>query len=197
MTEATPGQTSSTPVEPVTPAEPAKPVEPVAAEPAKPVEKLAEPAKPVVPDTYAFTAPEGSDMDVNALQGLSPAFKAAGLTQENAQNLVNAYVAHMDAQRTAQMQAWGDQARADKDLGGANFDANVQTAQKAIGRFATPEFKAYLDQTGLGNHPEMLRTFHRIGKAISEDTPPAVNTPPASRTAKDVYTHPSSQATLR
>jgi len=27
-----------------------------------------------------------------------------------------------------------------------------------------------LNQTGMGNHPEMIRVFHRISKAVSEDS---------------------------
>ena len=36
-------------------------------------------------------------------------------------------------------------------------------------KLATP-FVDYLDQTGLGDHPAMVRMFHRISQAIGEDS---------------------------
>jgi hypothetical protein len=35
--------------------------------------------------------------------------------------------------------------------------------------FATPELRTLLNESGLGNHPEIIRAFYRAGKAISED----------------------------
>lgn len=36
-------------------------------------------------------------------------------------------------------------------------------------KFGSPELKQYLNETGLGNHPELVRIFANIGKAMSED----------------------------
>jgi hypothetical protein len=41
--------------------------------------------------------------------------------------------------------------------------------RKARDQFATPEFVPFLNESKLGNHPEMLRAFYRIGQAISQD----------------------------
>ncbi|MEI6907818.1 peptidase, partial [Klebsiella pneumoniae] len=35
--------------------------------------------------------------------------------------------------------------------------------------FGTPELKEYLNGTGLGNHPELVKAFIKVGKAMSED----------------------------
>ena len=35
--------------------------------------------------------------------------------------------------------------------------------------FGTPELKTYLNDTGLGNHPDLVKAFVKIGKAMSED----------------------------
>lgn len=43
-------------------------------------------------------------------------------------------------------------------------------AAKAIDRFAGPEFREFVDQNGLGNHPSLLRFAFLAGSAISEDT---------------------------
>ena len=36
--------------------------------------------------------------------------------------------------------------------------------------FATPALKAALNETGFGNHPELVRLFVKIGKSLSEDS---------------------------
>jgi len=65
---------------------------------------------------------------------------------------------------------WTEQARADKEFGGAQLKDNLVIANKALGQFGTPELVSLLKETGLGNHPEIVRAFYRAGKAISEDT---------------------------
>ena len=58
----------------------------------------------------------------------------------------------------------------DAEFGGANFDKNAKTAQKAFEAFGSPELKQLLNESGLGSHPELVKAFHRIGQKISEDT---------------------------
>ena len=61
------------------------------------------------------------------------------------------------------------QSMADKEFGGDKLNENLALASKAMDAFATPELKQVLDQTGLGNHPELIRAFVRVGRQISED----------------------------
>ena len=63
-----------------------------------------------------------------------------------------------------------ESARADKEFGGEKLDENLAIAKTALDKFATPEFTKLLNDTGLGNHPEVLRVFVRAGKAISPDS---------------------------
>ncbi|CAI3798653.1 hypothetical protein GLGCALEP_02140 [Pseudomonas sp. MM221] len=132
--------------------------------------------KPVVPEAYAFKdLPEGYAMSDQQLAEVSPLFKELGLTQEQADKLVA-----FDAKRTlAAEQAgleqrqglvtgWEKSLREDAAFGGANFDANVGVAQKALAQFGTPELSTMLKESGLGSHPEVVRLFHRIGQQLAE-----------------------------
>ncbi|AGA72646.1 MULTISPECIES: hypothetical protein [Pseudomonas] len=132
--------------------------------------------KPVVPDAYTFKdLPEGYAMSDQQLAEVSPLFKELGLTQEQADKLVA-----FDAKRTlAAEQAgleqrqglvtgWEKSLREDAAFGGANFDANVGVAQKALAQFGTPELSTMLKESGLGSHPEVVRLFHRIGQQLAE-----------------------------
>ena len=129
-----------------------------------------------IADYEDFTYPEGTVVDESVQAAFKSAAKEAGLTQAQAQHLTNmgslmrnkVMADHQAAQ--AQMHAdWEAQSRSDKEFGGAKMDENLAIASKAINAFATPELKTLLDQTGIGNHPEMIRAFYRAGKAMSED----------------------------
>jgi hypothetical protein len=176
-------------------ADPAK----AAADPAKPADPAAkptvDPAKPVVtgaPEKYEFKFAPDVVVDTAALEAFTPVLKGLNLTQDQAQQLVDIYAAQTQAQSTAfgaklqdpafaveqaglmlanHRDTWASAIKADKDIGGANFDANVQTAQRALARFGSPELKGLLETTGLGNHPALVRAFVQIGKQIREDTP--------------------------
>lgn len=136
--------------------------------------------------------PEGVTADTAALEAFAPVMKGLNLTQDQAQQLVDIYAAQVTRQgsdfakqlenpefATAQAgqmlqghrEAWAGAVKADKDIGGANFDANVQTAQRALARFGTPELKGLLNTTGLGNHPALVKMFVAVGKQIREDSP--------------------------
>lgn len=135
---------------------------------------------PVVPESYAFAnLPEGYEINEQQLSELTPLFKDLGLTQEQADKLI-AYdaqraLAARDGseqaaidQRNAQVGEWEQSLRGDKDFGGANFDANVAIAQKALAEFGSPELSTMLKESGLGSHPEVVRFFHRVGKELAE-----------------------------
>lgn len=183
------GQTQTPPTDPApAPAE----VKPEPAE-AKPAEKPEE-VKPVVPEKYEFKPPEGVEFDSALLDEYTPVFKESGLTQDAAQKLLETHLTIQQAAHTKQLQTWEGELKADKDFGGKNFEANTQAAQKAVARFLTAEDKAYLDRTGLGSYPGLVKAFLRIGKAISEDSVPQTPQQPAARGPKDIYNHPTSAA---
>lgn len=75
---------------------------------------------------------------------------------------------------------WATQARADKEYGGDNFDANLAGANAALQRFGSLELIKVLKDTGLGNNPEVIRLFHNINKTISQDSVAAAITASAS-----------------
>ncbi len=134
-------------------------------------------APPSVPDKYEFKAPDGVVLDSEALAEFEPIAKELKLTQEQAQKLVEMHTKQL--QKASQLQtqvaaqqieAWVSDIKADKEIGGANFDTSVRHAQAAAKKFGSPEFLAALDATGMGSHPELVRVFARIGKAMAEDT---------------------------
>ena len=46
----------------------------------------------------------------------------------------------------------------------------VDIAKKSLEAFGSDSLKSLLQETGFGNHPEIIRFMYRAGKAISEDS---------------------------
>lgn len=129
------------------------------------------------PEAYeAFTIPEGLVMNEALLEKAGPVFKELGLTQEQAQRLVDLQaegeVARMEAW-SAQQTEWREAAVTDPEVGGKNQEehaANVKMAIKFFKAIGTPELAALLNESGLGNHVELIRVGMRGQKAIGDDT---------------------------
>lgn len=140
----------------------------------------ASPAPAGAPEKYEFKAPEGaSAFDDTVLGAYGDAARELNLTQEGAQALLTKVGPVIQAQQVAKLtefysdigglpDTWATQVQADKELGGADMDAKLAVAAKARD-LGGPEFVKMLNKTGMGNHPEMIRTFYRIGKSLSED----------------------------
>lgn len=173
-TEAAPGSTEQEPAE------------------TKPAE-----AKPQgAPEEYAeFVAPEGVTFNPEVMTKFKALAKEKGLSQEDAQQLADLGAEAAQAQRNAfvdhvtKAQAqWAEAARTDKEFGGDNLDENMAVAKRALDTFGSPELSTLLKESGLGNHPEIIRAFYRAGKAISEDRlVPGGKKPDTSDPAKKMF----------
>jgi hypothetical protein len=147
----------------------------------KPAEKSdAEKERDTVPEdgVYKLTMPEGVELDAEMATALGADFKELGLTHAQAQKLTDKYIATMQARETGKLQQWGeriqgwaDTAKKDPEIGGAKWDATVADAQRAIKALGTPELKDYLNASGGGNHPELIRVLAKAGALIKEDSP--------------------------
>ena len=96
------------------------------------------------------------------------------LSQDAAQKILDKVAPAMQARQAEVLEAarteWANSAKSDKEFGGDKLDENLATAKKALDTFGTPELRTLLNNSGLGNHPEVIRLMYRAGKAISEDT---------------------------
>jgi hypothetical protein len=155
--------------------DPGKPADPDPADPEAPAH--------VVPEAYELTAPEGLTIDADLLAEATPIFKEAGLSNDQAQAILPAAKSLMEKTQQATIQtmidggnqqrkAWLDAAKADEQIGGNKWDASLGSAAKALDALGHPEgseFRTALNETGFGNHPEMIRIFARLGLMVGED----------------------------
>lgn len=128
------------------------------------------------PEKYAdFKLPEGVEIKKPLLEAFTAAAKELNLSQTAAQKLVDLQAQNVVSEIherltafNAQVEEWGKQTR---EAFGAEWNKQSLAASKAVERFGSPELRQLLNDSGLGNHPEMVKMFARVGLAISEDTP--------------------------
>lgn len=163
----------------------AKPAETAAAAPTPPVEAAPAEAKPketklteapakVAPEKYEIKIPQG--VDQKYVDEFLEYARAMRFSNEEAQRQIDREATIQDRHMKNQQanfdkvkDGWADQAKFDPEIGGDAFARNVEYAKRVVERFGSSEFKKALDETGLGNHPELLRVFSRIGKSMADD----------------------------
>jgi hypothetical protein len=64
--------------------------------------------------------------------------------------------------------AWETEFVKDPDFGGPNLQRSIRDARAALHKFAPPGFIDDLNNSGYGNHPNLLRLAASVGKAMSE-----------------------------
>lgn len=135
------------------------------------------------PEEYEFTPPDGLEIDPEKLEAFGEYAHSLGLSQDQFQKLIE-----YDIERSANAQksmaeaygkrvsSWANATRVDKELGGEKLAENLDLAKKAMAKYSSPALAKLIDHPsaknpdglGLGNHPEIVRLFYRVGKAISE-----------------------------
>lgn len=141
--------------------------------PAPPAEPPKAPDAPVVPEKYEFTRPEGVGEDIEMdIEGLSAAMKAAGYTQEQAQDsyavlaynradAVKRLLAQQDAATKAEEKKWQEAIAADPNAAETTLHVNRALA------IGTPE-----EQAAMKAANPLVRSFlAKIGKGIGEALP--------------------------
>ena len=133
-------------------------------------------AAPAVPETYEFKFADGMALDSEVAGEFSGIAKELGLSQEGAQKVADlgAKMAQkFQAEQAKTLQTAGDQwaadAQADPEIGGDKLDASLAAGQRALKELGTPALTELLKTSRLGNHPEVIRFFARVGEKVSAD----------------------------
>lgn len=124
-----------------------------------------------------FTAPEGVELAAPVVEEFQAVARDLGLSQEDAQLIVDKLgpaVArnHATSILSLARQAsdkWVADSAIDPEFGGEKFAENSAVAKKTFELFGTPALKKFLVDSGMGNHPELVRWAYRIGKLIGPD----------------------------
>lgn len=123
------------------------------------------------PEAYDIKTPEGFQVDETIKGEFESAAKEIGLSQKGVERLVaiQTKLQENQATKTAELvKKWGEDIKADKELGGNDYQAKAAKAVEFRKAFFSDDAKALLDKSGLGNHPEIVRGFYRAGMAMGE-----------------------------
>lgn len=126
------------------------------------------------PEKYEFKAPEGQQFDDAILSAYSDVARELNLPQNAAQQVIDRVAPVLQARQIEQIAAvqtaWAEEARSDKEFGGDKLDESLGVAERALETFGSPRLKELLRTSGIGNHPEIIRAFYRVGKATGGDS---------------------------
>jgi hypothetical protein len=140
---------------------------------AKPEPTKVETATPQgAPETYTLVA-DPTVVSADALKAVEAEAKALGLSNEQAQTLLNGRVAAV----AKAVETFTARLMADTLYGGTHLPETQRYAEAALDRFApkgTPygdELRTIMLETGFGQHPAIVAFIAQIGKAGAEDHP--------------------------
>lgn len=125
------------------------------------------------PENYDFKPPEGRNYDPEVMKVYTEVAKELNLSQDAAQKLLSKLGPPVEARQARELEqlrtVWTNDSKADTEFGGERLTENLAIAKKSLDQFGTPGLLSLLNESGLGNHPEIIRFFYRAGKAIGED----------------------------
>jgi hypothetical protein len=134
-----------------------------------------------VPETaegYKFSAGEGVEHSKDMTTWFAQEALKAGLTAEQADSVVQSWDGLAKAQNEANVKAV-EAAKSEatdtlKKEWGADYDKNVEFTRRGFDHFlgVDEETKGFLDKGGKGNHPLLIKLFHKVGVAMGEDWSP-------------------------
>lgn len=119
-----------------------------------------------------FDLPEGVAFDEQGATEFKAMVKELKLQPDAAKKLADLAASRARAQHEAHaalIESWSEAVKTDKEIGGEKLTENLAVAKRAVDTFGSQALKDLLNQTGLGNHPEVVKAFYKAGKAISED----------------------------
>ena len=127
------------------------------------------------PVEYAdFIMPEGVEYDPEIGGELKSLAAELKLTPDQAQKFADLGGKMAQAQHAkyaAVVAAWGEQAKSDKEFGGDKLNENLAIAKAAAQKMGGDALLQVLESSGLGNHPDMIRAFWKMGQAMADDKP--------------------------
>lgn len=116
------------------------------------------------------TLPKDSKLSKEDADAVKAFAKEHKLTKEQAEAVlglsdkaVNSYLSAQKKQLQQTVSQWEKQVKADPELGGDKYAKSVEIAQKGY-KNAPASMRTFLNETGLGSHPDVVKFFYKLGK---------------------------------
>lgn len=132
--------------------------------------KAPEAAKPIAPvSDVATPADYGLQGPAELTGGYAETAHKLGLTKAQAQGLQGWWEGQLNEAAQMHQRSRDDATMALTKEWGGEFKTNLALAGRTLDRFGSPELKAALNSSGMGNNPDLIRLLHRVGALLSED----------------------------
>lgn len=133
--------------------------------------------RPEAPEAYEFKRPEALPEGLNYDEDLEKNWRNVahqnGLNSKQAKSIYETYVKHQVERQAAWVTQQGQtKAQAEMNLRrelGQQYEGSLQSARMALQTYADPDYVQYLEQTGQGNDPRVLRAWIKVGKELGGD----------------------------
>lgn len=123
--------------------------------------------------TYQVETPKDSKFDTEFLNSFKEIAHKNGILPKQASGLMGFFdssIKAMEAKQEAQTKADVDTGISSlKNEWGAAFNDNINIARLAVNKLGNAELKDYLEKSGLGNNPMMIKLFSSVGKFLKEE----------------------------
>lgn len=109
--------------------------------------------------------------DVNAYLKANPKASVSDVLNEVAQRQARLVAESSESaanEWNQRVQGWEAEVKADPDIGGAAFEENLAKAKASLEAFGSEDLGKFLDESGLGSHPGLIRYAIKAGAAISD-----------------------------
>jgi hypothetical protein len=127
-------------------------------------------------EAFSLELEENSNLDSTRLDAIEAFAKENNLSQEKAQELVkqeetalHSWIAKQEESLEEVKNGWRNSVIEDKVMGGENLEDTIEYSRKAVRHFGTEEFAKILNESGYGDHPEVVRLFRKLGKSMESD----------------------------
>lgn len=108
--------------------------------------------------------------DASTAGGGADTPEAASAAEAARQHQWQDFVRQQQMQHGQEVQQWRQMTADDPEIGGGRLQVSVARAQWALNRFDPDKVLGqWMEQSGLGNHPEVIRFFNRVADAVSDD----------------------------
>jgi predicted transcriptional regulator len=125
------------------------------------------------PENYDFSKLE-NDVSETVSTAFSDIAKELDLSQSAAEKILDkmspVMQKHNRESADKMIADWTEQTKKDSEIGGSRLKENTTLAVKALDKFGNDSFRNLLNESGLGNHPEVIRFLSKIGKTTTVDT---------------------------
>lgn len=137
-------------------------------------EKPAEKPKELTKESLKI--PKDSQLSAAAVDEIVAFAKAHGLSQEQAQahmerevQVRTAVRADIQKEVDAKVNGWTEESENDKEFGGDKFKETQVRCNSLLKKHGSETFVKALIESGLSNHPEVIRFMNRVAKTMDPD----------------------------